>query len=317
MVTSRSAFALVLSTTYRPIRSLAQDWVKLIDAEPSAERFFAILDAEEEVADAPDAICIDGVHRDISFRDVCFSYGREPVLREVTFHVNAGDVIALVGRTGAGKTTVADLLMRFHDPTSGAIEIDGVDLRRIARRSLMSQIAVVTQEPFLFDGTIRENIRYGRVDASDEEVLEASRAANVDEFARDLPEGYDTEVGTAGVRLSGGQRQRITIARALLRNPAILIFDEATSSLDSKSEQLVQKAIESLFGGRTVFMIAHRLSTLRRADRIVVLEGGRVSQSGTHDELMRAGGLYSELLELQTRPDAAGDAPPPSAPSDA
>ena len=312
-----AAFALVLSTTYRPIRSLAQDWVKLVDAEPSAERFFAILDAEEEVGDDPDAVCIDGVHRAISFREVSFSYGREPVLCKVTFCVEAGDVVALVGRTGAGKTTIADLLMRFHDPTSGAIEIDEVDLRHIARRSLMSQIAVVTQEPFLFDGTIRENIRYGRADASDEEVLEASRAANVDEFACDLPDGYDTEVGTAGVRLSGGQRQRITIARALLRNPAILIFDEATSSLDSKSEQLVQNAIESLFGGRTVFMIAHRLSTLRKADRIVVLEDGRVSQSGTHEELLRAGGLYSELLELQTRPDAAGEAPRPPAASEA
>ena len=164
---------------------------------------------------------------------------------------------------------------------------------------------MVTQEPFLFDGTIRDNIRYGRIDASDEEILAAARAAYVDEFASVLPQGYDTEVGAAGVRLSGGQRQRITIARALLKNPAILIFDEATSALDSKSEQLVQDAIESLFGGRTVFMIAHRLSTMRRADRIVVLEGGRVSQMGTHAELIREGGLYRELLDLQaTSPPA-------------
>jgi subfamily B ATP-binding cassette protein MsbA len=294
-----AAFALVLSTTYRPVRSLARDWVRFLDALPSAERIFAILDTPEEIADAAGAVWIDGVHRSIALREVSFSYGREPVLAGVRFEVKAGEMVALVGRTGAGKTTIADLLMRFYDPTSGVIEIDGVDLRGIARESHMAQIAVVTQDPFLFDGTIRDNIRYGRIDASDDEILEAARAAHVNEFANALPEGYDTEVGAAGVRLSGGQRQRITIARALLKNPAILIFDEATSALDSKSEQLVQDAIESLLGGRTVFMIAHRLSTLRRADRIVVLEAGRVSQTGTHAELIRQGGLYRELIDLQ------------------
>jgi len=300
-----AAFALVLSATYRPIRSLANDWVQLVDTQPSAERIFAVLDTPEEIPDAPDAVRIDGIRRDIVFRDVSFSYGREPVLSDVSFEVKAGEAVALVGRTGVGKTTIADLLMRFFDPLSGGIEIDGVDLRRIARGSLLEHIAVVTQEPFLFDGSIRENIRYGRIDATDEEILAAARAAYVDEFASGLPEGYDTSVGAAGVRLSGGQRQRITIARALLKNPAILIFDEATSALDSKSEQLVQAAIESLFGGRTVFMIAHRLSTLRRADRIVVLEEGRVSQMGSHEELIREGGLYRELIDLQaTSPSA-------------
>jgi ABC-type multidrug transport system fused ATPase/permease subunit len=294
-----AAFALMLLTTYRPLRSLAADWVQLMDTAPSAERVFAVFDTPEEIADAPDAVRIDGVRRGVAFRGVSFSYGREPVLADVSFEVKAGEAVALVGRTGAGKTTLADLLMRFYDPTSGGIEIDGVDLRGIARESLLAQIAVVTQEPFLFDGTIRDNIRYGRIDASEEEVLAAGRAAYVDEFAGVLPQGYDTEVGAAGVRLSGGQRQRITIARALLKNPAILIFDEATSALDSKSEQFVQAAIESLFGGRTVFMIAHRFSTLRRADRIVVLEGGRVSQTGTHADLIREGGLYRELIDLQ------------------
>jgi len=295
-----AAFSLSLLTTYRPVRSLANDWVQLMDTQPSAERVFAILDTPEEIADAPDAVRIDGVQRDIAFRGVSFSYGREPVLADVSFEVKAGEAVAVVGRTGAGKTTITDLLMRFFDPTSGGIEIDGVDLRGIARESLLAQIAVVTQEPFLFDGTIRDNIHYGRIDASEDEMLAAGRAARVDEFASVLPQGYDTEVGAAGVRLSGGQRQRITIARALLKNPAILIFDEATSSLDSKSEQLVQAAIESLFGGRTVFMIAHRFSTLRRADRIVVLEGGRISQTGTHADLIREGGLYRELIDLQT-----------------
>lgn len=295
-----AAFALVLTTTYGPIRQLAKGWVTVSDSQASVERFCEILDAPGETSDLPDAVPIDGVHDRITFRTVSFSYGRESVLRDVSFAVKAGEVVALVGRTGSGKTTVADLLMRFHDPDSGGIEIDGVDLRRIERNSLLDQMAVVTQETFLFDGTIAENIRYGRVDASDDEIRAAARAARVDEFAANLPDGYDTEVGTEGVRLSGGQRQRITIARALLKNPAILIFDEATSALDSKSENLVQEAIDSLLGGRTVFVIAHRLSTIRRADRIIVLEDGRVSQHGSHEELANQVGLYRELVLLQS-----------------
>jgi ABC-type multidrug transport system fused ATPase/permease subunit len=222
--------------------------------------------------------------------------------------VKAGEVVAIVGRTGAGKTTLIDLLMRFYDPDSGRIEIDGVDLRRVERDSLLAQIAVVGQEPFLFDASIRENLLYGRPGASQEQVLAAARAAHVDEFVSQLPEGYETEVGSVGIRLSGGQRQRITIARAILRDPSILIFDEATSSLDSKSERYVQDAIDALLGGhRTVFVIAHRLSTIQRADKIVVLENGTVSQIGTHSELVRAGGLYRELIELQTTARAPGE----------
>jgi len=206
-----------------------------------------------------------------------------------------------VGRTGAGKTTLADLLLRFYDPDSGSIEIDGVDVRRISRDSLLQHVAVVTQEPFLFAGTIRDNIRYGRRDASDADVLSAAGVAHVDEFVDALPDGYDTQVGEVGVKLSGGQRQRVTIARAILRNPAILIFDEATSSLDAKSERYVQEAIDALLGGRTVFVIAHRLSTVRHADKIVVLESGTVSRVGTHEELMGSDNLYRELVGLQTR----------------
>jgi subfamily B ATP-binding cassette protein MsbA len=295
-----TAFLTVMLTTYAPTKNITKGWTQLMESLPSAERFFELLDEPPGIVDAPDAVVIPGVKRGIRISKVSFSYGREPVLRDVSLDVQAGEVVALVGRTGAGKTTLADLLLRLHDPDSGSIEIDGVDLRRIQRDSLLDQLAVVTQEPFLFPGTIRDNIRYGRPEAPDEEVERAARAAHVDEFVRGLPQGFDTEVGDSGVKLSGGQRQRITIARAILKNPSILIFDEATSSLDAKSERYVQEAIDLLLGGRTVFVIAHRLSTIRHADKIVVLENGAVSAVGSHDELMASDGLYRELVALQT-----------------
>ena len=307
-----AAFAFVSATLYRPLRTIARGWSKLQDTAPSAERFFEVLDTEVDIMDAPDAIEIGRLQRSVRFRHVGFSYGREPVLHDVDFEARAGEVVALVGRTGAGKTTLVDLLLRFYDPNEGSIEIDGVDLRRARRDALLAQVAVVTQEPFLFDGTIAENIRYGRREASDAEVRQAAHAAHVDAFVNTLPEGFDTEVGVGGTRLSGGQRPRITIARAILRDPAILILDEATSSLDSQSERMVQQALEALLPGRTVFVIAHRLSTVRRADRILVLENGSVSQSGTHAELLASGGLYRELVALQTGEDdeIASDAAP-------
>ena len=305
---SLAAFATVMITVQRTTRDLTKSWTQLQDALPSAGRYFELLDTASEARDPAGAVRIGELRRGIRISKVSFSYGREPVLRDVSLDVRAGEVVALVGRTGAGKTTLADLLLRFYEPDSGAIEIDGVDLRHIARDSLLAQVAVVSQEPFLFAGSIRDNIRYGRPGASDAEVEAAARVAHVDEFVTALPAGYETEVGESGTRLSGGQRQRVTIARALLKNPSLLIFDEATSALDAKSERLVQDAIDKLLSDRTVILIAHRLSTIRHADKIVVLEDGAVAQVGTHDELQAEPGLYRELVALQSDPaaDATG-----------
>ena len=271
-----------------------------MEASGSAGRLFDILDMDDETRDRAGARPMNGLAHRIRFRDVHFDYGGGAVLDGIDLEVEPGEVIAVVGRTGTGKSTLIDLVLRFHDPTQGAIEIDGIDLRDYNRESFLDQIAVVTQEPFLFDLSVRENIGYGRRDASDSEIYAAARAASAEDFIESLPEGYDTGVGEFGLRLSGGQRQRLTIARAILADPAILVFDEATSALDAQTEAAVQAAIESLRGQRTIFLVAHRLSTIRHADRIVVLDQGRIAQLGNHEALASVPGLYRELIGLQT-----------------
>jgi ABC-type multidrug transport system fused ATPase/permease subunit len=251
---------------------------------------------EEDVPDRPNAKEMRGLTRGIRFRDVHFDYGQGPILQGIDLEVKPGEVVAIVGRTGTGKSTLMDLLLRFHDPTKGSIEVDGVDLRDLKRKSFLAHVAVVTQEPFLFDVSILENIRYGKPQATMDEVRTAAAAASADEFIDELPQGYDTPVGEFGLRLSGGQRQRITIARAILADPAILVFDEATSSLDAKTERAVQLAIESLRGERTIFLVAHRLTTIRHADRIVVLDEGRIVDVGDHETLLSRPGIYRELI---------------------
>jgi subfamily B ATP-binding cassette protein MsbA len=259
-----------------------------------------IIDREADIREAPDAEELPPVTGHIAFKGVSFGYaGGDEVLQRVDVEIEPGQVVALVGRSGAGKTSMANLIMRFYDPTEGRIEIDGRDIRQATLRSLRSQIGLVPQETILFGGTIEENMRYGRQEASAEEVMAAATAANAHEFIQRLPNGIDTEVGERGVKLSGGQRQRLAVARALVKDPRILILDEATSSLDAESEALVQQALERLMKGRTTLVIAHRLSTIRKADRILVLADGAIVEAGAHEELLARGGEYSRLYALQ------------------
>jgi subfamily B ATP-binding cassette protein MsbA len=279
----------------------------------ATRRVFELLDTKPEITDPDNPVPLEKIEGNVEFLDVHFTYPDErslPVLEGVSIKAKPGEIIALVGPSGAGKSTLVSLLPRFYDITSGAILVDGHDIRTLRLADLRGAIGMVPQETTLFGGPVRENIAYGRLDASAVEIESAARAAHAHEFISDFPDGYDTIVGERGVKLSGGQRQRIAIARALLKNPAILILDEATSSLDSESERLVQDALETLMEGRTTFVIAHRLSTVRRADRIVVLAEGRIVQEGTHEELLVSGGLYKRLHEIQFKdyPVTAGAA---------
>lgn len=287
---------------YAPVKYVAKLPAVVQPGLIGGERVFEFLDAPTEITDAPGARLMNGFEREIRFDAVGFAYREgEPVLTDIDLVVPRGSVVALVGPSGAGKTTLVDLLGRFYDVTEGAIRIDGVDLRELQLRSLRNGLGIVSQDTVLFHDTVRANIAYGRPDASSEAIERAARAANAHGFVSAMSQGYDTVVGERGTELSGGQRQRIAIARALLRDPPILIFDEATSALDTESERLVQDAIERLLEGRTVFVIAHRLSTVQRADQIVVLEEGRIVERGRHDELLAGEGAYHRLHELQFR----------------
>jgi len=266
------------------------------------KRVFEILDTRPTIEDAPNAVELPPVRGQIAFENVSFNYdGQTPVLQRISLDVRAGEILALVGPSGAGKSTILNLLPRFYDPTTGKIEIDGHDLRGVTQQSLHEQIGIVPQETILFGGTIRENILYGRLEASDAEMIAAAKAANAHDFILNFPDKYDTIVGERGMNLSGGQRQRIAIARAILKDPAILLLDEATSSLDNESEGLVQEALDRLMQHRTTVIVAHRLSTIKVAQRIAVLQAGQIVELGTHDELMAKNGLYARLYAMQFR----------------
>jgi len=279
-------------------------YTQLQEAAGASQRIFELLDEPNEVADSTGAVRLSEISGQIRFENVSFAYpGAGHVLHDIDLEIPPGQVLALVGPSGAGKSTLFNLIPRFYDPSQGEIRIDGHDLRHVSLTSLRGQIGLVPQETQLFSGTVRENLRYGRLEASDAELVEAACFANAEEFIERLPEGYDTLVGERGVKLSGGQRQRIAIARAILKNPRILLLDEATSSLDSESEGLVQEALERLMQGRTTVIIAHRLSTIHKADTIAVLDEGRLVELGSHADLLLLDGLYARLYRLQFRSD--------------
>jgi subfamily B ATP-binding cassette protein MsbA len=292
-------FLTALMMLYDPVRKLNKVNLILQEARAAAQRVSGLLAIPNEVQDRAGASEADGFREAIRFEGVTFSYARDAVLKEIDLEIRRGEVVAVVGPSGAGKSTLINLLPRFYDPDSGRITIDGVDTKDLTLESLRRLIGIVTQDTMLFDDTVRNNIAYGRADLSLEAVREAAIAAYADEFISQLPAGYDSRIGEAGLKLSGGQRQRLAIARALLKNAPILILDEATSHLDSESEALVQKALYNLMRARTALVIAHRLSTVKSADRIIVMEKGRITQSGTHAELLAEGGMYKRLHDLQ------------------
>jgi len=286
---------------YMPIQSLARLNERFQHAATSAERVFEILDQKPEIADKEDAIELPDIKGHIEFNNVTFSYdGEQDALNNVSFDIKPGEMIGLAGHTGAGKTTLINLICRFYDINEGAILMDGHDIRDIKIESLRSQIGVVLQNPFLFNGTVAENIAYGKPGATMREVIAAAKAANAHDFIMNFPDGYDTVVGERGERVSGGERQRISIARAILKDPRILILDEATSSVDTETESKIQEALGRLIKGRTVFAIAHRLSTLKHSNRLLILEKGGLAEIGTHDELIEMDGIYAKLCKMQT-----------------
>lgn len=302
-----TAGALVAFLTYavnlaNPVKRLSRVYGNMQKCMASAERVFSVIDMDEGIYDKPNAQVMPAIKGHVQFNDVTFGYKEgEYALEHISLEAKPGQMVALVGPSGSGKSTIANLLPRFYDVTDGSITIDGIDITDVTMASLREQIGLVPQETMLFSTSVMENIRYGRLDATDEEVVAAAKAANAEEFIKDLPEGYATKLGERGLNLSGGQRQRLAIARAILKNPRVLILDEATSALDTESEKIVQDALDKLMVGRTSFVIAHRLSTIFNADQIFVVENGHLREHGTHEELLAAGGLYSNLYNIQFR----------------
>ena len=296
-------FILLLFSLFQPLKNLTNVVNELQNGLASADRVFAIMDIKSDIQDVDNAVEVNDLKNTLSFDNVSFSYGdeKDKVLNNINFQINKGEILALVGPSGAGKSTLVDLIPRFYDTLSGSIKIDGKDIKELKINSLRSLMGIVTQETFLFDDSVKANIAYGVENISDDKIKDAAIAANAHEFIKELPDGYNTIIGERGVSLSGGQKQRIAIARAIVKNPPILILDEATSSLDSESEKHVQSAIENLMSERTVFVIAHRLSTVHNANKILVLENGQIVQEGKHDELVNIEGLYKQLHKMQFR----------------
>ncbi len=296
-------FILLLFSLFQPLKNLTNVVNELQNGLASADRVFTIMDIKSDIQDVDNAVEVNDLKNTLSFESVSFSYGdeKDKVLNNINFQINKGEILALVGPSGAGKSTLVDLIPRFYDTLSGSIKIDGKDIKKLKINSLRSLMGIVTQETFLFDDSVKANIAYGVENISDDKIKDAAIAANAHEFIKELPDGYNTIIGERGVSLSGGQKQRIAIARAIVKNPPILILDEATSSLDSESEKHVQSAIENLMSERTVFVIAHRLSTVHNANKILVLENGQIVQEGKHDELVNIDGLYKQLHKMQFR----------------
>ncbi|MDA0753216.1 MAG: ABC transporter ATP-binding protein [Candidatus Marinimicrobia bacterium] len=296
-------FILLLFSLFQPLKNLTNVVNELQNGLASADRVFGIMDIKSDIQDVNNAVEVDDLKNTLSFDNVSFSYGdeKDKVLNNINFQINKGEILALVGPSGAGKSTLIDLIPRFYDTLSGSIKIDGKDIKELKINSLRSLMGIVTQETLLFDDSVKANIAYGVENISDDKIKDAAIAANAHEFIKELPDGYNTIIGERGVSLSGGQKQRIAIARAIVKNPPILILDEATSSLDSESEKHVQSAIENLMSERTVFVIAHRLSTVHNANKILVLENGQIVQEGKHDELVNIEGLYKQLHKMQFR----------------